>query len=57
MKKIRLNNFEISNESQFCLIAGPCVLEIRDHSLKMAELIHSICFELKINFIFKASFD
>lgn len=57
MKKIKLNNFEISNTNPFTLIAGPCVIENRDHSLKMAELINSICEELNINFIFKASFD
>ena len=57
MKKININNFEISNSNPFCLIAGPCVIENRDHTIKMAELINLICQELKINFIFKASFD
>lgn len=57
MKKININNFEISNSTPFCLIAGPCVIENRDHTIKMAELINQICNELNINFIFKASFD
>ena len=57
MKKIEINNFKISNNDSFCLIAGPCVIENRDHTVKMAELIYEICQELKINFIFKASFD
>jgi 2-dehydro-3-deoxyphosphooctonate aldolase (KDO 8-P synthase) len=57
MKNIKINNFNISNTNSFCLIAGPCVIESRDHTIKMAELIHGICQELKINFIFKASFD
>ena len=57
MKKIKLNNFAISNLDPFCLIAGPCVIENRKHTIKMAELISSICKKLKINFIFKASFD
>ena len=57
MKKIDLNNFSISNEDPMCLIAGPCVIESKDHAIKMAELIYNICNDLKINFIFKSSFD
>ena len=57
MKKINLNNFIISNDSPFCLIAGPCLLESRDHAMKIAEMICKICDDLDINFIFKASFD
>ena len=57
MKKINIANFTIANNSQFCLIAGPCVLENRNHALYMAEMISKICDDLKINFIFKASFD
>jgi len=57
MQNIKINNFNISNSNSFCLIAGPCVIESRDHTIKMAGLIHKICQELKINFIFKASFD
>jgi len=57
MKKINLNNFKISNQDPFTLIAGPCVIENREHTIKMAELINEICNDLKINFLFKASFD
>ena len=57
MKKIKLNNFLISNDSSFFLIAGPCVLENRDHAIKIAEQICKICEDLDINFVFKASFD
>jgi 2-dehydro-3-deoxyphosphooctonate aldolase (KDO 8-P synthase) len=57
MKKINLNNFVISNNEPFCLIAGPCVIESKDHALRMAKNINEICKELKINFIFKSSFD
>ena len=57
MKKININNFVISNSEPFCLIAGPCVLENRDHAMKIAEMIFKICNDLDINFIFKASFD
>ena len=57
MKKINLNNFSISNEDPLCLIAGPCVIESKEHAIKMAGLINNICSDLKINFIFKSSFD
>ena len=39
------------------LIGGPCVIESRDHSLKMAEAIYSITEKLDVPFIFKSSFD
>ena len=39
------------------LIAGPCVIESREHSLKMAEAIRSITDSLGMPFIYKSSFD
>ncbi len=57
MIKINLQNFSISNNLPFVLIAGPCVLESEKKSLKIAEEINKISDELKINYIFKASFD
>ena len=38
-------------------IAGPCVIESRDHTLRMAEVIRTIADELKVQLVFKASFD
>jgi 2-dehydro-3-deoxyphosphooctonate aldolase (KDO 8-P synthase) len=43
--------------SQFFLIAGPCVIESRDHCMKMAKEIKEITTKLGIHYIFKASFD
>ncbi len=57
MNKIDLKNFSISNNLPFILIAGPCVIENEDHTLMIAEEIYKICSDLKINFIFKSSFD
>ena len=57
MIEVKLNNFSISNDLPFVLIAGPCVLESEKKSLSIAEEINNISDELKINFIFKASFD
>ena len=57
MRTIKFKNFEISNNLPFVLIAGPCQTESRDHSMMMAENIKNICDKLKINFIYKSSFD
>ena len=57
MKNIKIANFEISNNNNFILIAGPCVMESESHSLMMAEKIATICQKLNINFVFKSSFD
>jgi 2-dehydro-3-deoxyphosphooctonate aldolase (KDO 8-P synthase) len=38
-------------------IAGPCVIESRDHVLAMARVIRKLRDELKINLVFKSSFD
>jgi 2-dehydro-3-deoxyphosphooctonate aldolase (KDO 8-P synthase) len=39
------------------LIAGPCVIESEEHTLRMAEIIKGVVRSLNIPFIFKASYD
>lgn len=43
--------------SELVIIAGPCVIESRDHSLKMASSLKEIMLEAGVPFIFKTSFD
>ena len=57
MKTIKIGDFEISNKKNLFLIAGPCVIESESHSLMMAEKIATVCQKLKINFVYKSSFD
>jgi 2-dehydro-3-deoxyphosphooctonate aldolase (KDO 8-P synthase) len=38
-------------------IAGPCVIESRDHLLRMAEVLLKLRDELKVQMVFKSSFD
>lgn len=57
MRQIQLKNFAIANNLPFVLIAGPCQTESLEHSMMMAGSIKAICDELKINFIYKSSFD
>ena len=57
MKTITVQNLKISNTLPFTLIAGPCVLENRDHALMMAEKLTILCNKLEIPLIYKTSFD
>lgn len=50
-------NLFIGDDAPLTLIGGPCVIESEDFTLKMAEEINKVCHKLKINFIFKSSFD
>lgn len=56
--KIKIkNNLIISNDLPLSVIAGPCVIESKKQAFDTAEKLKSICDALKINFIFKASYD
>ena len=56
-KKIIIGGFEVKNNNKFFLIAGPCVIENRDHAIYHAKMIKQICDELSLDFVFKSSFD
>ena len=55
MNTITIGNVKYESGS-FPLIAGPCVIESRDHSLHVAEEIQKITSSLGMPFIFKSSF-
>ena len=54
---MKLCNFEVGLDQPLFLIAGPCVIESRQMALDTAGVLKEICSELKINFIYKSSFD
>ena len=56
-KIIKISNFKVANNLPLTLIAGPCQLESQAHAFKMVERIQRIAKKLKINFIYKTSFD
>jgi len=56
-RKIHIGHLEVANNLPIALIAGPCVLESRDHALMMAGSLTEICEELGIGLIYKTSFD
>ena len=55
------NSFEIGpvevGAGRLFLIAGPCVIESETHARKMADAIQRITSDLRLPYIFKASFD
>jgi 2-dehydro-3-deoxyphosphooctonate aldolase (KDO 8-P synthase) len=56
-RKVKCANFEIANNNPFTLIAGPCQLESEKHALDVSQELKKITSELKINLIYKTSFD
>lgn len=56
MPKVKIKDIEFGSEA-LPLVAGPCVIESRDHTLFMAEKILEITSRLSVPFVFKSSFD
>jgi 2-dehydro-3-deoxyphosphooctonate aldolase (KDO 8-P synthase) len=54
---MQLAGYEVGLERPFFLIAGPCVIEGREITLEIAQVLKGITQRLGIPFIFKASFD
>lgn len=57
MKTVSLGKVHIANNLPFTLLAGPCVLESRDHAFMMCEGLKEITSRLGIPFVYKTSFD
>jgi len=54
---VKLINFKVGIDQPLFLIAGPCVIESEDMTLRVAEELKNICIKLGVPFIFKSSFD
>jgi 2-dehydro-3-deoxyphosphooctonate aldolase (KDO 8-P synthase) len=54
---MKLCGFDVGLDQPFFLIAGPCVIESEQMALDTAGQLKEICKELKINFIYKSSYD
>ncbi len=52
-----ISRLRIGDGAGLALIAGPCVIESKSHTVFLAESIKRICEDLSLPFIFKASFD
>lgn len=58
IKRVKIGkNVTLANDRPFVVIAGPCVIESEKHALTLAASLKKITSELKISFIFKASYD
>lgn len=53
----RIGPHEIGIGKPLLLIAGPCVIESREHCLSLGERISAIARRAGVNYVFKASFD
>jgi len=54
---VKLCGFDVGLNFPLFLIAGPCVIESQQMAMETAGMLKEICSELKINFIYKSSYD
>lgn len=54
---VKVNQIAIGNTQPLVLIAGPCVLESRNHALEMASALKEMTQRLGIPLIYKTSYD
>ena len=61
MKKVKVagpqGDVIFANDAPVSLIIGPCQIEDRDHTLRLAATLAQLCHEATIPMVFKASFD
>lgn len=57
MNTIKINDYIVGDGKKLLLLAGPCVLEGYERSLKIGKAVKQITDKLGINYVFKASFD
>ena len=57
MRRVSVGDVVIANDLPIVLIAGPCQIENRDHSLMIAERLQAMASAEGIGFVFKSSFD
>src|SRR3981081_2292272 len=54
---IKIGRLSVGNELPITLIAGPCAIESRAHALEMSHALVEIAARLRLNLIYKSSFD
>lgn len=57
MNPVSVGKIKIGDKHPLAFILGPCVIEDEAHTLKCAETLKALCSEIKVPFIFKASYD
>lgn len=56
-REVRIGAVPFGRGQPFALIAGPCVIESRDHCLRHAAALQKACAVAKVPLVFKCSFD
>ncbi len=54
---VRVGGLTLGAGQPLFLVAGPCVIESEQHALKMARRLRAVARQLRIPYIFKASYD
>ncbi len=54
---VQVRGIEIANNRPFVLIAGPCQIESRDHTLEVAHALREMSDATSVRLIYKSSFD
>jgi len=57
MRPVEIAGLRCGGGSRLLWIAGPCVIESRDHTLSIAERLAKLAAERNVQLVFKASFD
>lgn len=57
MNIVKVGNYQVGQGHPLLLMAGPCVLEGYEHSLKIGQEVKKITDKLGIPYVFKASYD
>lgn len=57
MREVAIGNVRMGGNRPLVLIAGPCVIEDEAQTLRIAEYLKSLCADLGIGLVFKASYD
>ena len=57
MSVVRIGDLTLGGGEPLALIAGPCVIESRDHALFLGGAVADIARDLGVPYVFKASFD
>lgn len=55
--EVMINNLKIGGNRPFLLVAGPCVIESEEATLRHAERLMTICNGLSVPLVFKSSYD
>lgn len=56
-KVVKVGEIKIGDENPIVFIMGPCMIESRDHALRMAEKLKGLAEELNFPLIYKSSYD